>query len=113
VTEEERDAALNALGEAFGNLKTAIEAYFMAKHNFRVIDHRLQCDEPECPERMDLQPGQIGPESLSTFVVAAELTALTESGSYTHTDKAFFGSAMATLGLLTEAQLTFIGQGHS
>ena len=100
------------VAEKFALLKTAVDEYFTAKETFNKLAHDEQCSDPMCPETTNAH-GVISPESLSTFVVLAELTAVTENGTMTHTSRCFNGSAMACLGLITEAQTALVLQGSS
>lgn len=106
------DDAFEAVSQKFSVLKVAVEEYFAAKNAFEAARHEQDCDDPLCPDRTN-EHGVISPESLSTFVVVAELTAVTEAGTMTHTSRCFHGSAMACLGLLTEAQTCMVMQGHA
>lgn len=98
------------LNTAFGNLQDAIEEYFAARAVFLDQRHDDQCDDPLCPDRV--RPSAT-PQSLSGFVVLAELTAMTADGSViTHADHCFQGSAMSALGMITHAQWALMREGH-
>jgi hypothetical protein len=104
------DDAYEKVTTQFSVLKTAVEDYFAAKQAYDRARHDDECTDPLCDERTNY--GALGPESLSTFVVLAELTAVTENGTMTHTSRCFQGSAMACLGLITEAKTVMVLQGH-
>lgn len=96
--------------QAFEHLKAAVDDYFAAKGVAQKLQHEQDCDDPECPTRV-LQT-EVGLESLSSFVVLAELTSITDGGAtVTHTCQTFGGSAMSVLGLLTEAQAKLLQYG--
>lgn len=99
-TEEQ---ALAAVRERFGVLKEAIDSFFEAR---RALDHFAEeCDDPLCGTNTLRADGVV--HSLSTFVVLAEYATMIPDqpdATFTDTPMAMFGSPVAALGLVVDAQ---------